>query len=262
MRLLWPIIIIGVGIGIAWNSSVSTPIQSVVVFSGALHRDASATGFLAISETVADVIARDTETLNRYGITHEQIADLVETFHGQYERALDLSDEKGQLSGPGYGTVCLKVHGIEYEVNVIGYRGIQECPFSGHLCGGTNRDMTIHKRQTNEKFECSVLSIHLIREHHFFEGAVKYRFEFERFIRMTEMKTGVSYTPNWEVEPRWFFHSGTPMVNTIATNRVLKVLCLESVEFVGTIAYILPSLIERDVIDTYSVSIADDIDVL
>ncbi len=47
------------------------------------------------------------------------------------------------------------------------------------------------------------LIIHLIRDHHFFEGSLKYRVEPEQIIKLLELEPNRDYTPRFEEEITW-----------------------------------------------------------
>lgn len=129
----------------------------------------SDSGFLGATESLLDVLARDRETLRRYDITTEEIANLLDqTISGRLE--------------------CYRVElGTEvYEVSAIEYLGSLSCPFERKI-----NDSFVHKGPmdykldikhrgkheyiiTNIKTRKSILLpgllVHLIRAHEFFEG--------------------------------------------------------------------------------------------
>ena len=49
------------------------------------------------------------------------------------------------------------------------------------------------------------LIIHLIREHNFFEGSLKYRVEPEQIIKLLELEPGHDYTPQFQKAENEYF---------------------------------------------------------
>ncbi len=144
-------------------------------------------GFLGESESLEAVIAQDRKTLSELGVTHEQIASAIEDLLGQAERLKEtLSGEeihkkrtefpdlyhpeslpyfsRENLPSPDQG-FCLG----HYQVFMLQYRGLQECPWD---CPGASGDydFMILDRWTGLSFTGPSLIPHLIRHHFFFEG--------------------------------------------------------------------------------------------
>ncbi len=155
----------------------------------------SSGGFLGPIESLESVITHDAQILARYRISYEPIADAL-------ERVLRpaIKHTKGMSPYPdlykpetvphfdlnnlpeiteGYTTGNLQVF-------TIGYRGIQECPWG--CKAGSSCDFLILNRQTGESVTGSYLVVHLIREHHFFEGMESpYRTDPTILIRVLEL---------------------------------------------------------------------------
>lgn len=119
----------------------------------------SLSGYLAVGEQLADVIAADNATLARLGTTHEALADFLD---GLYKRAIE--------SG-GYFPGIVMVG--ELHVSVLRSFGFQHCPFceGGRACD----DVTVI-RGDEVALRFSAQAPHLIRQHRFFESPnVRYR---------------------------------------------------------------------------------------
>lgn len=71
------------------------------------------------------------------------------------------------------------------------YNGVQECPFEDDAgifcCECRSVDYEITKLSSQETLTVSALTIHLIRDHHFFEGNVRYRIDPKTVIRILEV---------------------------------------------------------------------------
>lgn len=76
----------------------------------------------------------------------------------------------------------------KYVRHVFAYAGIQTCPFEddeGNRCDQLcSRDYSIENQTTGEIGYFSELAVHLIRDHYFFEGSVRYRVDPEFVIRL------------------------------------------------------------------------------
>lgn len=163
---------------------------------------ASMSGFLAPNETLEEVIARDKQTLRRYGVTCQEIAakltEFVDKFNQQGD-ALAPQDQKlieqypiysenlniDTFQAP-YGTrearAMKRVIDHRYIMGQIQTAGWQECPF-GDLDFVPGNDYFIYDTQTGGIIEFGLLLIHLIEVHCFFEGNVQYRLDPERVIK-------------------------------------------------------------------------------
>ncbi len=111
------------------------------------HHKGSITGFLADGEILEDVISEDSNYLETFGITHDQLADALE--YNSY------------------------VTNKEFTRTSTFYMGTQECPFGCDV--STGEDIDITRVSDGKHLKCSGLMPHLIRDHHFFEGNVPYR---------------------------------------------------------------------------------------
>jgi hypothetical protein len=123
----------------------------------------SRTGFLGLHERLSDVIAADNGTLRNLDLTHAEIASRLE----------DLIT--GAEASPARQT---RVGALECRVRV--HQGFQICPWvrdSHHAqCSAGlgvrhgSVDWWITNLTTGQEMKGPGLVVHLIRDHHFFEG--------------------------------------------------------------------------------------------
>ena len=165
-------------------------------------------GFLGRSESLEAVIAHDDQALKTLGISHGQIADALERIltsvddqiaqlHGEGKQA-ELSRREsswfpriraGRLPSTDVGYLV----GGNLQVFIVKYRGFQDCPWE---CGDpvppwSMLDFLLLNRQSGEYVTGPGMIVHLIREHHFFEGLRSpYRVEPVKAIRVLELAPG------------------------------------------------------------------------
>jgi hypothetical protein len=141
---------------------------------------ASHAGFLAVGESLSQVVQRDENTLARVGVTPEQLVSHLRTI---LEEARDRFLANGRKGPRGGIVVRDRYHVYGFDVVVLGH---QECPFedlSGKPCNGHTEDCYRYGAQdfavvnsvNGLKFGFPVLALHLVGDHHFFEGSVEYR---------------------------------------------------------------------------------------
>jgi hypothetical protein len=155
-------------------------------------------GFLDKEERLVDVIERDMQVLSDLSVTPEQISDRLGSIVQEAVR-LSISglgqaiqhslSDRDRLAkhlrnwwkdGALEEELGLRVQG-KYRVWWMAYLGYQECPFedaSGSLCKDSSyghSDFVVRNMDTGCEIRLPGLAIHLIRDHHFFEGAVSYR---------------------------------------------------------------------------------------
>ena len=118
--------------------------------AGRISRD----GFLGRDRrALAEILAEDENTVNRLGLTHEQIAHRMEYFMEQGMR--------------GLGTSVI-VDG-RFDVRVRSVRGSLPCPWGGKgLYPKTN--VFLKNLDTGDELMWTALTVHLIRRHGFYEG--------------------------------------------------------------------------------------------
>lgn len=129
-------------------------------------------GFLGDDErNLLDIIREDESKVKELGLTNETIADKLEILMKQGER--------------GFGSP-VKVDD-RFVVIVEESRGYIPCPFRhGHLSKKVN--VNVRNITLKEEIDYSPISIHLIREHGFYQGkGSTYRLDPEMLARMLEL---------------------------------------------------------------------------
>jgi hypothetical protein len=162
-------------------------------------------GFLGPNESLEVVIAQDEQALARLGISHDQVANTLETIienvHEQEkalpwdqrsERQTNFPSPRRPEANPLFSKNHLPDTSIGYlvgslQVFIHQWRGFQNCPWGCADVGSF--DFMILNRKTGESFSAPALIIHLIRVHHFFEGVSSpYRVDPERVFRVLEIR--------------------------------------------------------------------------
>lgn len=160
-------------------------------------------GFLGPTESVQSVLETDEQTLAKLGVTHVTIADRLETIllnviqqkftdlAGWFDRMTSFPNFDAPTIAPQFSLNNLPDLGSGYLVGKLHifikqWRGFQECPWG---CPANSRlgsiDFLILNRETGESFTGPGLIVHLIREHHFFEGQQSpYRVDPAKAIRV------------------------------------------------------------------------------
>ncbi len=158
-------------------------------------------GFLGPDESLEEVIRRDEMTMHDMRITCEEIANairrVIDDTLQQHEQRLrrqlskkhqelekGVSPERKDLYIPNlYQPESVPEFDLNHmpgsdqgylvdpdlQVFLVQYRGFQGCPWGCNTAVGS-RDFLILNRVTGEYFTGPSLIVHLIREHHFFEG--------------------------------------------------------------------------------------------
>lgn len=159
----------------------------------------SVSGFLNSGERLKNIIERDDQTLKRLGITHAQIADRLESIIGKAKRLEQLG--------------LAPVVEDSFVVLETGFFGIQDCPFinpNGEPCQNyTSYDYSIENVNNGISITFSGLIMHLVRDHHFFEGSVSYRLDPEQVIKALDIQPGQDYSPKYVTEKIWRLEQGT-----------------------------------------------------
>jgi len=126
-------------------------------------------GFLGSDRrTLSEILEEDANTVNRLGLTHEQIADRLDYFTQRGRRGLE---------------TAVLVDG-RYEVRVRSVRGCLPCPW-GHKGLLAKENTFLKDAQTGEEMMWTALLSHLIREHGFYQGRGSiFRMEPERAKRV------------------------------------------------------------------------------
>jgi hypothetical protein len=152
----------------------------------------SQAGFLGRKESLEDVIRRDEQDLQAIGISCEQIsAELEKLLKIVLEQRLKLlythSEEYDERENPPFewdnqpAPIFSEGHlpdlrfGFlvenKYQVLIIQYRGLQNCPWDCVLRNTwSSFNFLLLNRETAKYITAPGLIVHLIDEHHFFEG--------------------------------------------------------------------------------------------
>lgn len=172
-------------------------------------------GFLSAEQDLRSVIEADSKTLQRLGITHEQIADKLESLILQAKREDDIFDrtanhysDHNKAFERGYN-----VNSNRFVVACFYSMGSQECPFFIQknereilTCGRGSTDYKVTNTGTGESIYFPGLMIHLVRDHHFFEGDATYRLDPNQAVKVLDLRSGVDYTPKFSEEVVWQYH--------------------------------------------------------
>ena len=172
-----------------------SPEQIAEVERRMMHRQ-----FLAQGDSLVDIINSDAKILGGSGITHQQIADRLESLS---QGALwQWKQGNGISEGQGYGAII----GGKYKVYAFDWCSGTACPYSNEgnaTCGKGEHTYIILNQETGEPVKFEEILIHLVRDHHFFEGNTQFRLDPRIVIRVLDLKPGVDYTPKTETEVFW-----------------------------------------------------------
>lgn len=177
--------------------------------------------FLAPNEKLEDVISRDRQTLQRYGVTCEQVAARLKYFVDRYKQNTNMyltAEDKQFLQMHPVPTQNFRLQTLRRVANtgkmpfdnryIMGgavTAGWQECPFGLPTCQTGDSDYYIYDTQTRELIEFGNLLIHLIKDHCFFEGNVEYRLDPEKAIRVLGL-TGGTKAVKWMLRDQRAYH--------------------------------------------------------
>jgi hypothetical protein len=152
-------------------------------------------GFLQIGETLREVCENDRLYLKQVNITYKQIADVLTTIVGKYERvkALGREDE------------------YRYKITTDTYMGAQECPFQNkqldneyHGYEYGDIDHTITDKITGNSITFNTLLIHMIEAHQFFESQLsQHRLDPIKVIEMFDIRPNIDYQPQYKYYDCW-----------------------------------------------------------
>jgi hypothetical protein len=149
-------------------------------------------GFLALNESLEEVISRDAQSLQTMGVAYESIAEKLEELFVTPITQMDYSEEEH----------VWKYKVGNFEISLATTLGSQGCPFTesegirrfggGGECSHSTKPYAYHAGSdfkvlnlgTGEAIVCPGLITHLIRDHHFFEGSVSYRVDPELVCRV------------------------------------------------------------------------------
>lgn len=163
----------------------------------------SLSGFLQPNEKLSTIIQKDLEYLKSIDITTKQISDRLLTITSKYtqQRYLNYIDNI-----ESYNIIVENKFSITSTV----YNGAQICPFKNttvdnnyHGFSYGDSDIIITNNNTGESITFNTLLIHMINQHHFFEGSVRHRLEPADVVRVLEIKPGIDYEPEFKTEYFW-----------------------------------------------------------
>ena len=132
-------------------------------------------GFLGSDEKLDEILRADDETVNRLGLTHERIADRLAYF----------------VNAVGYPSREGRIVDGKYLVGGETWRGGQECPWGdiGFAMPNSSVDLYVRNQEIGEQLDFPGGIVHLIREHHFYEGRQSpYRVDPEKAARVLDIK--------------------------------------------------------------------------
>lgn len=135
---------------------------------GVLSKD----GFLGADKRhIHDIIEADARTLAQFGVTREEIADALADLIEAGKKGLGQAVDHGP-----------------FEITVFWERGLIPDPFGGRV-RSPKLVATVTKKETGETFRFTQLSVHMIREHGFFEGkGSTFRLEPDDIIRFLDLR--------------------------------------------------------------------------
>jgi len=145
----------------------------------------SVAGFLGVTESLEFVLAQDEQALIKQRLTFEEIADELEKIvKSAVEQEHDFRSAESRKRSqyfPNFDQSIVTPENLpsldvgylidNYQVFFAGTKGTQDCPWNCHLSNDWSSFIfLLLNRQTGEYITAPGLIVHLIREHHFFEG--------------------------------------------------------------------------------------------
>lgn len=149
----------------------------------------SEAGFLGFEESLESVLAQDEQTLTKLSVTFEKIADDLERIlKAALEQEDKLQDSESRKRAQYFPDFHQNTENLvftldtlpslevgclidKYQVFFSGTRGLQDCPWDCRLSDSWGSFIfLLLNRQMGEYIVAPGLIVHLIREHHFFEG--------------------------------------------------------------------------------------------
>ena len=164
-------------------------------------------GFLGPDESLTEVIERDANTINILGVSYEQFAHNLERLLAAYEAVKSQANDdfrKSQQDNPGtfnhreYMASIARVTDLDprFAVAQWDYMGRQFCPWEDDDATATRwaasewfiRNLRTGQQMPTPGRSAPGLIIHLIRDHHFFEGfGSPYRVDPTELARLLEL---------------------------------------------------------------------------
>lgn len=156
----------------------------------------SVRGFLGHHESLLEVMESDSEMVREMGLTDEQLIDPLDALLSKELEAI-VTEAEADLPFERERQVR-RTSGFEVDIWISG--GFQECPWSDldHECtiglgikqNFNSLEWKITNRRTGETIRGPGLIVHLVRDHHFFEGKRSpYRVDPAALARVFELST-------------------------------------------------------------------------
>ena len=198
-------------------------------------------GFMSVNDKLLEIYQTDFDTMQNKNISIQQIVDILMRYVGKYKRKAELT--RPNNVGSEYSPEIKKLHDEEllkldrdifslncntgydkngkvefsnpiiidnkYIITRRSYWGFQPCPF---VCfsdrvfrstEGGGDDYWIYDIKTKKSIQFNDLLIHLIRDHHFFEGNVYHRLAPNDIIDFFNLQPGVDYSNEFIEVDRW-----------------------------------------------------------
>jgi hypothetical protein len=170
----------------------------------------SEAGFLGQNERLDEVMDRDDRTLKELGLTYEELATALEKLlEARYraESEVFTFDEPHVDRDDPLGKPRTIAADPRFAVALMRYMGTQDCPWSadgtspcdagptgaGHRWSSV--DWRIRNLRTGQEMAGPGLAVHMIRDHHFFEGvATRYRVDPRELAQLLEVGPNVEWT--------------------------------------------------------------------
>jgi len=148
-------------------------------------------GFLGVAESLELIINQDEQTLKGLGITFENLASklgkiIKATWQMEYNHSVPHEHARASIDWyqkvrkqafpPVPSSENLPSQDIGnlydvYQMFFMAFRGLQDCPWDCRLDNNWSCfDFLLHNRPSGEYIFAPGLIVHLIQEHHFFEG--------------------------------------------------------------------------------------------
>lgn len=200
-------------------------------------------GFMSKNDRLLDIYNEDINTLANRDISTDQIADVLTNIIEKYKRKNALTGYNHYRDCAEYSPDIKKLHDEQllrighdifslqcndgykisgnvkstnpividdrYLVTRHSFWGFQACPFicfSGNISRaveGGGDDYWIYDLQTKKTLQFNDLLIHLIRDHHFFEGNVYHRLSPNDIIDFFNLQPGIDYSNDYVEVDRW-----------------------------------------------------------
>ena len=155
-------------------------------------------GFLGSSESLESVIHEDAQTLDRLGVSYDILASTLQDLLSKASKGggrghLQFSARSPE-NLPRFSLNNLPIQNAGFtqdavQVFITGFMGKQDCPWECENPELSSIDFLCLNRLTGEWMVGPGMIVHLIRNHHFFEGhGSPYRVDPEKLIRILRLE--------------------------------------------------------------------------